>query len=1167
MTLAEASPTPTPTSPDQHMLEHVMACDAFLHSSSVRDRIDTTDPRSAEADDRGRSRLLLLLTMLEAAETTADASRGESAARVQQAPPGKRLLLGRFEVIEEIGAGGFGFVVRARDIMLGREVALKMPLPERVLGPGDVRRFLKEAQAAARLDHPHIVRVHDAGELGPLGYYIAAEYCAGPNLRRWLQGQNEPVPGRLAASWLADLADAVQHAHDRGILHRDIKPDNVMLAGASGPHEFTLRLTDFGLAKLLEEPGDETRSGARMGTPHYMAPEQAAGLKSEIGPATDVYGLGATLYELLTGRPPFRGENDAGTLRLVLDEEPVAPRTLRPGLPRDLETICLKCLRKEPARRYTTAAGLHADLLRFLAGKPITGRPPSQWERARGLARRRPGYAALMALAVITVLGTIGGVAAWTSWLQWHNRLLKAAVARADEQTREAETQRQIAQEQAALAEGHLHAESLRRAHQALQAHQIELAQDILHDDQPGPHEVDHRDFGWRYLWRQATRDVRQLWGHHGRLLGSAVSPDGRSLATVDLAGRVLIWDLAEGASLERPSAAFSTPYPLTNITQFSRDGRFLAVGLVQSNRPKQGIDVFDRSAGRCLVQLELHAGEDISSVAFDDRRKLFVTVLHGPAGLSLRFHDLANPSATPRTRSLGMTTIAAFLSPDAGIVGVQQQDGIEISDRETGRVRVHLADPPVQALWLVEFSTDGRFVAGLSENEIMVWELERGRRIGRHAVEGRCDFFAYSSHGRYIGWGEENGRLATLEPASGRVREIHTGSSKQKLRGHGLSFSSDERLLAVATDGAPGGPSPPVVWDLERGQRITKFPGRNNGGSAIFLPGGHEVLVTAPSGPRIWRLEPPAEPAALGGHAVEAWAAAFSPDGKVLATGSDDTGERQTIKLWDPASGKALAGWKGHTATVATLAFSPDGRILASGSLDSGQPGNPNLVLWDSTTRARLAVLPGHSGWVRSVVFSPDGRGLASASDDSTARLWDVATRTTRAVLTGHTLRVNALAFSPDGRCLASASCDATVRLWDVATGQATATLHDVDNVNAVAFAPDGSMLASASEKGEIRLWDPATGNQLRPIRSEAGMLRCLAFTPDGQAIAAAGKGQVVHLWDIATGQEILGLEGHKATINGLAFSPDGSMLASCSHDGAVRLWRASPIDSLAKP
>ena len=465
MTSAEAIPSP---SPDERLHRQMMACDEFLHSSSLRKRVFPLVASSTDTEARGLSRLLLLMTMLEAADIATAASKGGSAAHEGQFPGEKRLLLGRFDVIEEIGAGGFGFVVRARDTRLGREVALKIPLPERVLGSGDVRRFLKEAMAAARLDHPHVVRVYDAGELGPLGYFIASEYCAGPNLRLWLKSQNEPVPARRAAQWLSDLADAVQHAHDRGILHRDVKPENVMLSCASGSDELIPRLTDFGLAKLLEEPGDETKSGARMGTPHYMAPEQAAGLKNEIGPASDVYGLGATLYEVLTGRPPFRGENDAGTLRLVLEADPVAPRTLRPGLPRDLETICLKCLRKEPAGRYNSAARLRADLERFLAGQPIEGRPASTWDRMRILARRRPAYAALLALISIMSLGTIGGVATYTNWLHWHNRLLKTEVARADRQTLEAEKQARIAKEQAALAEEHLRAESLRRAQQAL---------------------------------------------------------------------------------------------------------------------------------------------------------------------------------------------------------------------------------------------------------------------------------------------------------------------------------------------------------------------------------------------------------------------------------------------------------------------------------------------------------------------------------------------------------------------------------------------------------------------------------------------------------------------------------------------------------------------------
>jgi len=438
------------------------------------------------------------------------------------------------------------------------------------------------------------------------------------------------------------------------------------------------------------------------------------------------------------------------------------------------------------------------------------------------------------------------------------------------------------------------------------------------------------------------------------------------------------------------------------------------------------------------------------------------------------------------------------------------------------------------------------------------VWETGSGREVARFESVGGIVRAVLSPRGSRLAVMDGSGGVTILDRANGQKRVLTQGLGERTAPIHTLAFSRDETLLAIGITTHPGGPQPPEVWDVATGRRLHVFPGRNQVGGIAFLPGGRSMILGGGTAPRIWRFDPPSEPDELAGHAAEAWAAAFSPDGKILATGSDDTKERQTIKLWDKATGRLLAGWKAHTATVAALAFSPDGRVLASGSLDSGKPGNANVILWDAASHQRLATLEGHTDRVRSVAFSPDGRWLASACDDLTVRLWDVAGKKTPSILTGHTKNLTALAFSSDGRLLATASNDATVRLWDVATGQPRAILRDVGNTLSVAFAPDGSLLAAVNEEGAIKLWGLASGELIRTIRGEADQLRCLAFTPDGRSVVAAGKGRAIRIWDVATGQELLSLEGHQKQINALAFSPDGSILASCSHDGRVKLWRA---------
>jgi tetratricopeptide (TPR) repeat protein len=328
--------------------------------------------------------------------------------------------LGKFELRRELGRGGFGVVYLARDTQLDREVALKIPRLDVLLSSDLRNRFHQEALAAARLDHPLIVPVFEAGAVGIVSF-IASAYCPGVTLAAWLKDHPEPMPCPAAARLVADLADAVQHAHSRGVIHRDLKPGNILLQIAERRPQISEahsaqsafrnsqsaipRITDFGLAKFAWAEGqDATMTGIIAGTAGYMSPEQAAGKTKEVGTAADVYALGAILFELLTRQPPFQGEALLATLEQVRTAEPTPPRRLRPEISRDLETICLKCLQKDPTRRYASATELRDDLRRFVDGEPIQARPAGVFERAWKWARRHPAWAMGSGLAALALV-------------------------------------------------------------------------------------------------------------------------------------------------------------------------------------------------------------------------------------------------------------------------------------------------------------------------------------------------------------------------------------------------------------------------------------------------------------------------------------------------------------------------------------------------------------------------------------------------------------------------------------------------------------------------------------------------------------------------------------------------------------------------------------------
>ncbi|HZU38223.1 MAG TPA: serine/threonine-protein kinase, partial [Gemmataceae bacterium] len=450
-------------------------------------------------------------------------------------------LLGRvgdYELLEELGHGGMGRVYKARQRSLGRLVALKMV---RLDGPAtdvDRLRFRTEAEAAARLDHPNIVPVYEVGEHDGQPY-LAIRYVDGGSLRQHLDRfRDEPL---AAAALVATLAKAVHHAHERGVLHRDLKPGNVLLEWPAGPNGApTAHVADFGLARLVDQDSGLTRTGDMVGTPSYMAPEQASGGTAAITTASDIYGLGAILYALLTGQPPFVGATVLDTLEQVRHREPEPPRRLNPRVSRDLETICLKCLRKEPGKRYASTWELAEDLRRLQMQEPISARPTSPGERLILWTKRRPALAAVYGLAsLVLLLGGLGGTATWL----WY-RSDEARIQLAGEKRQSEEARRQVEEARQRLAEvSYYHQVGL--AYREWQDAEIARARQFLNDCSP-----QGRGWEWHYVNRLCHAELLSVNARTGPVSCVAFSPDGGRLATASADQAIRIWNCATGEQL-----------------------------------------------------------------------------------------------------------------------------------------------------------------------------------------------------------------------------------------------------------------------------------------------------------------------------------------------------------------------------------------------------------------------------------------------------------------------------------------------------------------------------------------------------------------------------------------------------------------------------------------
>jgi WD40 repeat protein/tetratricopeptide (TPR) repeat protein len=1017
-----------------------------------------------------------------------------------------------------LGRGGMGVVYKARHLALKRTVALKMILAGGHAGAQERLRFKTEAEAVARLQHPHIVQVFEVGEHQGLPF-CALEFVGGGSLDHKLKDQ--PLPTQESARLVEKLAEAMHLAHNRNVVHRDLKPANVLLTEDGAP-----KVTDFGLARHLDSDSGQTQSGAVMGTPAYMAPEQAAGLTHEAGPAADTYALGAILYACLTGRPPFQGATVAETLDLVRHREPVSPRLFQPAVPRDLETICLKCLQKEPPRRYSSAQALAEDLRRFLNHEPIRARPVGLGERAVKWARRRPAVAGLLAAVIlVTVVGGTGIVWNWREAV-WQaaeataargreqKKAEEATAAAAKEQKAKEDAQQAQAQAEAADKETTKKNEQLQRqlyvlnvqgAARALADNDARKAEALLLACPPPL-----RHWEWHYLLRQCRAELFAI----DALVNGVFTADGRHLVTV--------WKDIDTYDTETGRRVGSVPfqgqrdYPVR--LALSPDGKQLALLRERPDTQKSEVDVWETATGKLI-----HACTGFRSKA--------VAVAFSPDGSRLATCGGKDPRR-----------------PDPAVGEVR------LWDAATGQVVLDVKQLPA-VIQGVCFSPDGKQLAGAgTDGMLRLWDTATGQEVRAWAGhEGSANAVAFSPDGeRLVSGGADH-----LVRIWGLRQEP---PSVLSCRGH----LGPVRAVAFGPDGtrvASGGDDRAVkVWGLE-GEELAGYRGHvDKVSSVVFSPDGTHLASGGPLEVEVWdATRPPGSALALPKHARPA---AFSPDGQRLVTGS-----RGELRVRDLATGQVqvVVPAAAHQQLVHSLAFRPDGKEFASAGRDG------SVKLWDAAGGRLVRSFAIQGEAARALLYSPDGTRLAVRTEDealdSTVRVLEASSG--REVLAVRTKGAG-MAFSPDGKRLALAGPPdrpaGTVHIVDLETRRPLLTLtgHKAEIAD---LAWHRNRLATLSTDGSINVWDAATGAvQLtmifnpEPVRhpTSAGTV---CFTPDGGRLVtganAGGRDGKVTVWELVEGKEVLTLSarGGEAADTPLAVSPDGRHLLAAAESGPVQV------------
>ncbi len=903
--------------------------------------------------------------------------------------------LGDYEIIAEIARGGMGAVFKARQKKLNRLCALKMILSGQFAGEEELQRFYVEAESAANLQHPGIVPIFEVGEIDGQHFYSMG-FVDGQSLAQRITAG--PMPPKEAAMMTRRVSEGIAHAHDHHVIHRDLKPANVLIDGDGTP-----KVTDFGLAKKTSGSSDLTATGQIMGTPSYMPPEQAAGDLEKVDEQSDLYSLGAILYCLMTGRPPFQAANPMDILFQVLEQDPVAPTKLNPTIPRDLETICLKCLAKDKSKRYPTVRDLIAELQRFENGETILARPASRAEKSIRWCKRKPAMAASLALGVLLLLAVLiaGPLIAYQQ-----SQIAKQQTDFALEQERlreEAQQQKKIARDSEAAARFTL-------ANARWSQNRVSEARDLLQQMHP-----EYRDnFEWHFCARHFLGSDMTLYGHNNMIQMVAFSPDGTRIASGCDDTTIRVWNASTGEEITTLNGHTDRIWGVA----FSVDGARIASGSVDGT-----IKVWNTVTGQEIITIKGNTSW-IFSVAFSpDGARL----ASGSSDGKVKVWDAQTGQEIVTVQGHRGGVKCVVFSPEGGrIISGSVDQTAKVWDANTLQ-EIAFLQGHVNVVSSVAFSPDGTPIAtGSWDETIKVWDAKSGQGI--HILRGHTaavNSVAFSPDGTRIASGSDDNSV--------RIWNASAGMEATVLKGHVGTVSS----VAFSPDGAriSSGSSDRTVkvWDAKTGQETITMnvdtPGLDvhSGFTHIcvaFSPNGTRIATASHRGHqiKIWESNTGRELMTLNGHLNFVNSVAFSPDGSLIASGSSDG----TVKAWDAETGQVMLTCSG-ASDVRGVAFSPDGKRIALGS------GDHAIRVWSTRTGQEIIKIDGHTSAVTSVAFSPDGTRIASGGNDNTIRLWDAQPTHETQTLHRHSSWVTSVTFNPEGTRIFSKDYGNEQRVWDL--------------------------------------------------------------------------------------------------------------------------------------